>query len=452
MNGDATPQRPGASLTVRLVAAALIWMLLLLGAGGAVLTTAFRQSAVQEFGHRLDALLRAMIAVTEIAPDGSVSLVRSLGDPRFEQIFSGWYWQVAEPSGRLIRSRSLWDSTLPVHGAGGEERREITGPKGEPLLVVERDLHFPGAAGPVHMLIAGDLRELNDRIRGFNRLLYAALALFAAGMTVAIVIQVRFGLQPLRRMAADLTAIRDGRRQRLGGGYPREVAPLAETMNAVLDHDGELIERARTHVGNLAHGLKTPLAVLQAELHGTPDRTVIEAQLRAMSRLIEHHLGRAAATAGSGRALGSRCAVRPVVDEIATVLGRIHADRGVAAQIDIPATATFRGPREDLQEMLGNLMENAWKWTRSRIRVSARETEGGLTLTVEDDGPGLTPEQAAAVAQRGARLDEAMPGWGLGLGIVADLAAINGGSFAIDRSALGGVRATLMLPGGRDSA
>src|SRR3546814_809979 len=143
------------------------------------------------------------------------------------QVFSGWYWQVAEPSGRLIRSRSLWDSTLPVHVAGAEERREITGPRGEPLLVVERDLRFPGAAGPVHMLIAGDLRELNDGIRSFNRLLYAALALFAAGMTVAIIIQVRFGLRPLRRLSTDLTAIRDGRRQRLGGGYPREVAPVA---------------------------------------------------------------------------------------------------------------------------------------------------------------------------------------------------------------------------------
>lgn len=448
MSDGATPRRPGTSLSVRLVAAALVWMLLLLGAGGVVLSTAFRQSAVQEFGHRLDALLRAMIAVTETTPDGSISLVRSLGDPRFEQVFSGWYWQVAEPSGRLIRSRSLWDSTLPVHVAGAEERREITGPRGEPLLVVERDLRFPGAAGPVHMLIAGDLRELNDRIRGFNRLLYIALALFAAGMTVAIVIQVRFGLQPLRRLATDLAAIRDGRRQRLGGGYPREVTPLAEAMNAVLEHDSELIERARTHVGNLAHGLKTPLAVLQAELHGTPDRAVTETQLRTMTRLIEHHLGRAAATASSGRALGSRCAARPVAEEIAAVLGRIHASRNIEAEIAIPDDTVFHGPREDLQEMLGNLMENAWKWAHGKIRVEARNADQRLILTIEDDGPGLTPEQAAIAAPRGVRLDETMPGWGLGLGIVADLATINGGSFAIDRSELGGVRATLALPGG----
>lgn len=439
-------RRPRASLAIRLIGAALVWMLLLLGAGGVVLTTAFRQSAVQEFSYRLEALLRAMIAVTETAPDGSVTLVRSLGDPRFEQVFSGWYWQVAEPSGRLIRSRSLWDSTLPVHVAGAEERREITGPKGEPLLAVERDLRLPGSSAPVHMIIAGDLRELNDRISDFNRLLYAALLVFAAGMAIAVIIQVRFGLQPLRRLTDELSAIKNGARQRLGSDYPREVAPLAEAMNAVLDHDSELIERARTHVGNLAHGLKTPLAILQTELHGTPDRAAVEAQLQAMTRLIEHHLTRAAASAGSGRALGSRCLVRPVVVEIAGLLARIQSERGITAQIDVPDDAAFFGSREDLQEMAGNLLENAWKWARTTIRITAN-TDRGLTLTVEDDGPGLTPEQAAAVSKRGVRLDEKVAGWGLGLGIVTDLAELNGGRFAIKRSALGGARAILDFTG-----
>lgn len=450
MSGPA--RRPRASLTLRLIGAALVWMLLLLGAGGAVLTAAFRQSAVQEFSYRLDALLRAMVAVTETAPDGSVTLVRSLGDPRFEQVFSGWYWQIAEPTGRLIRSRSLWDSTLPVHVAGAEERREITGPKGEPLLAMERDLRLPGSSGPVHMIIAGDLRELNERIDDFNRLLYAALLVFAAGMAVAVVIQVRFGLHPLRRLSHELAAIKDGRLQRLGSDYPREIAPLAESMNAVLDHDSELIERARTHVGNLAHGLKTPLAVLQTELSGTPDRAVAVAQLQAMTRLIEHHLTRAVASAGSGRALGSRCPVRPVVEEIVGLLARIQSQGGITAQVAIPHDAIFTGSREDLQEMVGNLLENAWKWARTTIRITAASTERGLTLAVEDDGPGLTPDQAAAVSKRGVRLDEKVAGWGLGLGIVTDLAELNGGRFAIERSALGGARAVLDFPGQGDAA
>ncbi|MFN4275061.1 MAG: sensor histidine kinase [Ferrovibrio sp.] len=401
---------------------------------------------LQEFGQRLDALLRGMIAVTDIGPDGSLVITRPLGDPRFEQIFSGWYWQVAEPSGRLIRSRSLWDSTLPVHDDGAEMRRhEISGPRGETLLVAERDLHFPGMTGAVHILVASDRRELDERIRSFDLLLLTALSLFAVGMAFAVVLQVRYGLNPLRAMTTDLAGIRRGDSQRLNGQYPQEIAPLAEAMNAVLEHDAALIERARTHVGNLAHSLKTPLAVLRAELRDSPNKPAVDEQIRIMTRLIEHHLARASATAGSGRALGGQIAVRPVVEEISAVLGRIHSSRRIGIDIRISPDVQFLGGREDLEEMLGNLMENACKWARSQVRVTAAATEQ-LVMCVEDDGPGLSPDQAARVSRRGARLDEAMPGWGLGLGIVTDLVAVNGGTLTLDRSELGGLRATLTLP------
>ncbi|WP_374468037.1 sensor histidine kinase [Ferrovibrio sp.] len=447
MTGSGQAARRGPSLTLRLVGAGLIWMLALLSAGGAVLTTAFRESVLQEFGHRLDAMLRGMIAVTDIGPDGNLVITRPLGDPRFEQIFSGWYWQVAEPSGRLIRSRSLWDSTLPVHDDGTEMRRhEIAGPRGEMLLVAERDLQFPGIAGPVHILVASDRRELDERIRSFDLLLLTALGLFAIGMAFAVVLQVRYGLSPLRAMIADLGAIRRGDTLRLTGKYPQEIAPVSEAMNAVLDHDAALIERARTHVGNLAHSLKTPLSVLRSELHTASDRTIMDEQVRIMTRLIEHHLARASATAGSGRALGAEIPIRPTVEKIAAMLGRIHADRQIKIDIQVPPDIQFRGGREDLEEMLGNLMENACKWAKSRVRITAAAA-GPLAIHVEDDGPGLSPDQAAMVARRGARLDEATPGWGLGLGIVTDLVTVNGGALALDRSELGGLRATLTLPG-----
>lgn len=444
---EQTPGR-GPSLTLRLVGAGLIWMLVLLSTGGIVLTTAFRESVLQEFGQRLDALLRGMIAVTDIGPDGNLVITRPLGDPRFEQIFSGWYWQVAEPSGRLIRSRSLWDSTLPVHDDGTEMRRhEIAGPRGEMLLVAERDLQFPGIAGPVHILVASDRRELDERIRSFDLLLLTALGLFVVGMAFAVVLQVRYGLSPLRVMTADLAAIRRGDTLRLAGKYPQEIAPVAEAMNAVLEHDADLIERARTHVGNLAHSLKTPLSVLRSELHTASDKAIMDEQIRIMTRLIEHHLARASTTAGSGRALGIEIPIKPVVEEIAAMLKRIHVDRRLEIDIQVPADIQFRGGREDLEEMLGNLMENACKWTNSRVRVAATATAGQLVIRVEDDGPGLSPDQAAMVSRRGMRLDEAMPGWGLGLGIVTDLVTVNGGTLTLDRSDLGGVRATLTLPG-----
>jgi signal transduction histidine kinase len=447
MTTSGDPGRPAASLSVRLVAGALVWLVLMLAIGGGVLALAFRDTVEQEFSHRLDAMLRALIAATEIAPDGTVTLMRPIGDPRFEQIFSGWYWQVTEPSGRHLRSRSMWDSLITPEDGGNElQTRHIDGPTGEPLLVAERDLRFPGANGPVHLLIAGDLREVSEGVRRFNLLLVSALGLLGTGMAIAVLIQVRFGLRPLRAMAADLDAVRAGDRARLSERYPREVLPLAEAMNAVLDNDAELIERARTHVGNLAHGLKTPLTIIAAEMEGGQHGKVMTEQVQAMRRMIEHHLGRAVAVAGAGRVLGRKEPVGQAAEGIVAVLARVFADRHIAFDMDIPPDAAFRGHREDLDEILGNLMENAFKWASGRVRISARDATDGLVLSVEDDGPGMSAEQAAEASGRGKRLDEMAPGWGLGLSIVSDLVQVNGGDMCFARSDLGGLMVTIHLP------
>ncbi len=433
------------SLTRRLVAAAVVWLCLLLLIGGVVLRTAFHDTVERQFGNRLDAVLRAMIALADVGPDGSVSLARPLGDPRFEQAYSGWYWQIAEPSGELLRSRSLWDSTLSIHpdtGANQTHRQE--GPRGEPLLVVERDVSFPGGTGPVHLMIAGDVRDVDAELRRFDMLLAVALGLLVVGITVAVLLQVGYGLRPLRAMQADLDAVRDGQRSRLSGSYPREVAPLAAAINAVLNHDDVLIERARTHVGNLAHGLKTPLAVLQAEVAGDANPATLREQVQSMTRLVEHHLGRAAAVAGAGRALGKRVEVAPVVQALIAALDRIHRDRALVIEQQVDPAATFRGEREDLEEIVGNLMDNACKWARSRVRVTAEMNGGGLVMSVDDDGPGLPADDVAAAATRGGRLDEAVPGWGLGLAIATDLAALNGAALEFERSDLGGLRVRLL--------
>lgn len=440
------------SLSRRLVAAAAVWLCLLLVGGGVVLRDAFQDTIERQFGNRLDAILRVMAAAAETAPDGTITLARPLGDPRFEQVYSGWYWQIASPGGQLLRSRSLWDATLSVHAADGiTQTSRQTGPRGEPLLVVERDITFPGGAAPAHLLIAGDLRDVRAEVQRFDMLLGAALALLGLGAVVAVGLQVRFGLRPLRVLQADLDAVRAGRRSRLGDTYPREVAPLAAAMNAVLDHDEVLIERARTHVGNLAHGLKTPLAVLQAETAGTagpPDPATVRTQVAAMTRLVEHHLGRAAAVAGSGRALGHQVEVAPLVRDLAAVLTRIHGDRAPAIDWAVPDGARLRCQREDLEEILGNLMDNACKWAKAHVRITAaaNAADGRMAVAVEDDGPGLPPGRLADAARRGGRLDEAVPGWGLGLAIAADLAALNGATLEFGRSSLGGLRVTVRAP------
>lgn len=445
---ESRPPRPAASLSLRLVAGALVWLVLMLVAGGAVLAHAFRTTVEGEFTHRLDALLRAMIAATDIAPDGSVKAVRPLGDPRFDQIFSGWYWEMAEPSGRLVRSRSLWDAAItPAPGGPDAQIRTVVGPRNEPLLVVERDLEFPEARGPLHLLVAADRNEVAEEVRHFDLLLFTALGLLGGGLAVAVFIQVGFGLRPLRSMAADLAAVREGVRPRLEGRYPKEVRPLAEAMNGVLDSDAALIERARTHVGNLAHALKTPLAVLGAELNGDPDRQVLSDQIQRMRRLVEHHLARASAVAGAGRALGVKVNIRGVAEALAAVLARMFADRGLVIDLQVPDGPGFRGQRQDLEEMLGNLMENACKWARAQVRVSAEEDRAGVSVTVEDDGPGLSETQATEALRRGRRLDEVVPGWGLGLAIVCDLAEVNGGTLEFGRSDLGGLRVLLRFPG-----
>lgn len=439
--------KTGASLSIRLVAAAMVWLVLLLVLGGVVLALAFRSAVEEEFGYRLDAILKTIVASTEVASDGSITMVRPLGDARFDRIFSGWYWQIVGADGRRARSRSLWDSVLEAAPGGSDiQVRQLDGPKGERLLVVERDLQFPGAKGPVHLLVAGDLGEVSGGVRRFNLLLLAAMGLLGIGMAIAIVIQVRFGLRPLRAMAADLQAVRAGDAPRLAGPYAREVAPLAEAMNGVLEKDANLIERARAHVGNLAHGLKTSLAVIGAELQAGGNKAVLQEQVEAMRRQVDHHLGRASAISGSGRTLGIKTMVRPVAESAAGALAKVFRDRNLAIDIDVAADIAFRGHREDLEEILGNLMENACKWAKHRVRVSAGDTPEGLRLVVADDGPGLPADQIDDAVRRGRRLDERAPGWGLGLSIVSDLVDVNGGEMIFSTSALGGLQVTLTIP------
>lgn len=440
-------KRPAAALSTRLILGAAVWLVLILALGGGVLTWVFRDTVENEFSRRLDAILNGMIASMAATSDGQVTLSHPLGDPRFERVYSGWYWQITEPSGTLLRSRSLWDSTLRPTGSDTKLHLSRTeGPNGEPLLVAERDITFLDANGLVHVMVAGDLREVSDSVHRFNLLLIAALGLLGFGLVLAIMIQVRFGLRPLRSLAADLDGVRRGTHPRLAEQYPREIAPLATAMNGVLDKDAQLIERARRHVGNLAHGLKTPLAVISAEMEGDPDRSVLRKEVLTMRRLIEHHLGRASAVAGAGERIGVSTQMADTAREIAGVLHKVFAERNLTIDIEIDNTVAFPGHREDLEEILGNLMENACKWASSRVLVSAEQTAEQMIFTVEDDGPGMSAEQTAEASRRGKRFDEIAPGWGLGLSIVADLVEVTGGRITLTQSPLGGLKVCIEFP------
>jgi signal transduction histidine kinase len=268
------------------------------------------------------------------------------------------------------------------------------------------------------------------------------------GLIIAIFLQVRIGLLPLRRVRESLARIRDGKARRLEGKFPAEIAPLAGELNSLIQHSEEVVGRARTHVANLAHFLKTPLTVLSGEAEGQPGplADTVKRQVDSMRRQVDHYLARGRA-AGALDVLGNRTKVKSVLDDLARVLEQIHERRGIEIDVECPQTLFFRGERQDLEEMAGNLIDNACKWAKSHVSVRAAGDGGAQwQLTIEDDGPGLAPEDRARVLARGERLDESVPGSGLGLSIVEDIAKLYGGSLELGTAAAGGLAARLSLP------
>jgi signal transduction histidine kinase len=437
------------SLAFRLVAGAAVWCALWLSAGGYALSALFGDTVDRNFDARLGVLLEGVVAGSELSADGELQLRLQVGEPRFQQPLSGWYWQIDDGAQLLRRSHSLWDASLPVALAPGQlaAARDVVGPDGQPLRLLVRAITLPGADTPLLYAVAGDLREIQRDRQNFNRVLSLGLAVMFIGVIGAALVQIRFGLEPLRRIGRALGAIRGGATARLEGDFPAEIAPLATELNALLDHNEALVERARTHVGNLAHGLKTPLSVLTNEARRTegPLAELVGRQVALMRRQVDHHLARARAIA-TGSILGARTEVLPVLRDLERTLGRIYAERALAIELACPSELAFRGARQDLEEMLGNLMDNSCKWAAARVTVRAEPAGDHLHIAIEDDGPGLPASRRAEVLERGRRLDEQVPGTGLGLAIVADLAQLYGGRLVLDTAAAGGLRALLSLP------
>ncbi len=437
------------SLAFHLIASAAVWCALVLSAAGFLLSALVGNTVESNFDARLAVLLEGLVAGAELRPEGKLELRPQLGEPRFTQPLSGWYWQIGDPARPLDRSTSLWDQSLPVPAGAGSEpwTGDVRGPDGQALRLLVRPITLADAKAPLWFAVAGDRAEISAQKRRFDRLLVLALGALFLGLLGALLLQVRIALAPLRRIEAALAAIRAGRARRLEGRLPAELQPIAQELNALLDHGEALIERARTHVGNLAHGLKTPLAVLhnEAERADGALAALVGREVGEMRRLVDHHLARARAIA-TGQVLGARTEVLPVLRDLARTLERIHLDQTLAIELACPQGLAFRGARQDLEEMLGNLLDNACKWARHRVRVEAEPAAGRLLVTIEDDGPGLPAGRRTEVIERGRRLDEQVPGTGLGLAIVADIALLYGGRLALETAALGGLRARLELP------
>jgi len=441
------PSLARASLATRLLVAALLVILVSLPLAGLGLAHHFRASATAAFDERLAALLNVVIA--EVRYDEVEQRLlheRSLGDPRFEQVFSGWYWQVSDGAERVLTSRSLWDQRLPVVPSSGPEVRDVTGPRGVPLRLIERDIRLAPLEAPLHVGVALSREALDAELAGFTRLLGLSLLGLALLLLVALAAQVRWALAPLRRLQADLHAVENGDAERLDTRLPGELSRLAGAINAVLARDRRLMERARHAAGNLAHALKTPVSVLYTQADGLeePQRQRMQAELRRIDEAVRHHLARASAAGEAGLHRPSRCleVLAPVLEG----LGRLAERRGIRLNHSLPEAMTLRMDPQDLQELVGNLLENALRWADSRVILAGRSEAGGSWLEVEDDGPGMSEAQRRQAMARGARLDEVRSGSGLGLAIVADLVALHGGSLSLDRSRLGGLAVRVWLP------
>lgn len=444
------------SLSLRAALIAAGGSALALVVAGAVLIVQFSTAVERNFDARLETLFLSLIAATGLNGDVDENAVEGQSGGSFSRPLSGWYWQTRDPNtGEVIDwSPSLAFDILPVkdfptqqnpvrtftiEASGGRELRAL-----EQLVTLAPGHTFA-------LLVAGDTDPMVGDIRAFRNSVVWWLGGLAVLLAVGIALLMRWGLRPLRRVREDLRKIRDGDIPHLEGDYPSEIEPLVDDLNALIDSNREIVERARTHVGNLAHALKTPIAVLQNEAAQSrePLAAKVSEQIGIMRSQVEHHLNRAR-IAAQANVLGAVTPIEATLAALTRVMGKVHQERRLAIAVEVPGGLRFRGEKQDFEEMAGNLLDNACKWARSRVRISAKREEGErrpfVVLAFDDDGPGLAPEDRAAALSRGGRVDESKPGSGLGLSIVVELARIYGGGLTLDTSDLGGLSARLKLP------
>ena len=452
------------SLALRLFLSAAAWAVIILLITGVVLSSLYRHAVERSFDRRLNVFLRTLVAELAAPEENGGNFAQSLGEPLFELPLSGWYWQVTQldpGTHEMHASRSLWDRGLPhlqdhgvAPGPDGSREGYVNGPEDQRLRLVERNIDL-GDEGHYLVAVAGDAAEIAQETRSFDQALAVTFAILAVVLLLTTTFQVRFGLAPLKRITDSLAAIRAGKAERLAGEFPEEIAPLARETNALIETNREIVERARTHVGNLAHALKTPLSVMVNEASARPHDALAEKvieQADIMRDQVTRHLERARLAAGL-TVVGAVTEVEPVVTALARTMEKIHHDRGIAVDARVEDEARFHGERQDLEEMIGNLVDNACKWADARVTIAvARERRDSASddqvvrITVDDDGRGLSPAEREQAAKRGRRLDETKPGSGLGLSIVVELAGLYGGELTLGNAPLGGLRAELVLP------
>jgi signal transduction histidine kinase len=441
------------SIALRLFWFSLIWLIVALAFTAILLTNLYSRALDNSLQETLEFHLETLVGVS-VASGGDAFSSSGLADPRFSRPASGWYWEVRNAQGNVISfSPSLIGTVLPQLEGDFDDDTMRTGVQtdgfGTQIRMIESRVTLDDTQ--LFITVTGNLDEIFELVANFRGQTMIVLGAVGAMLAIMSAIVARFALRPIGRLRQALEDVREGEKQSVEGVYPQEIAPLANEINELLQSNTRIIERARSQVGNLAHGLKTPIAVLrnEADNEKTPFSEVVGEQTEKMSELVARYLDRAQLSARTAL-VGRKADAGEVLTRLARVMKKLHPDREVTCEVSADGSFWFRGEESDLEEMVGNLLENACKWSKARVLLTVAETaidnNRVLRISIEDDGKGLSEKDATKVLQRGVRLDEKAPGSGLGLDIVTELAEVYGGSLNLSKSALGGLCAQLILP------
>lgn len=437
------------SFRARLIVGAVLWISVGLFLSGVVLSRLFQELVIRQVDHDLTDHAEELRSLLELGPDGTLAVPRPLSDPRFAVPGSGLYWQVEGPGGQVLRSPSLENVSLPFDAAQLDRPEKVVTDLGA-LRLYQQLFRTSDSGAPLRLEIAVAERTLDAELSHFDATLAASLAMIALGLSGAAVLQVTMGLRPLIRLRRALTDVRSGRVERLPDDLPDEVAPLVHDLNAMIGGNSEMLRRARTQAGVLAHSLKTPLAVLtdeaqQLEAAGQAESArVVRDQCLKMQRQIDYEMARARAAARG--TLGVVSHVNKTLADVVSALAQLNRRRGIGFGLDAPADLVVACDPQDFSEIVGNLADNAAKWARSTVRLTAGRVDGTVTLVIDDDGPGVPEKDRDSVFALGSRLDEATVGFGLGLAVTRELVVHYGGRVWLETSPLGGTRACVELP------
>lgn len=438
------------TLALRIIGFSGIWLIIALVVAATLLVRSHRLHTSEHYDAHVQMHLEELTAASHLTDDGSFELSFQPSDPRYRELYSGWYWEVQQAGKTLDRSPSLGISSLDLQGRVATSSVaivDLSGPLETTLRTHIVQITVDPARAPLVFLATAPTAGITEEVSNYSNHIFFNFIALGIGLMLAVVLQVRVALKPLKAISTRISDIRAGRANRLPGDQLEDVQPLVDELNNLLDHNAVLVKRARNQLGDLAHSVKNPLTVINnaAQDMEPGQKELILQQTKDISRSVDHYLSRAR-TYGTEKVLGARSSIKTVTEDLVYVMQKIYIKRALIFDLSGLRGCWFKGDAQDLEEMLGNLLDNACKWAKSRVQLACSTHDGRLCVMVEDDGPGVSGDEFENVTRRGYKLDESKPGHGQGLGIVKDIADLYGGSLKLSRSELGGLQAKLELP------